>query len=151
MNIIEALKAKIETFNDGLTDGSYMSDIIKEYAAEIIDMNVEDQLFERGVNRLNVDIMDYKPYHPLTIELKKVKGQPYNRVTLRDEGYFHRSFHLLIGSDNFEITATDEKTEWLKKRYGRQIFGLTEDNARDLAESYVQPDLIKKLKEILNG
>lgn len=151
MNVIEALKAKIETFNDGLTDGTYMSRIIMDYEAEIVDMNVEDQLFERGVNRLNVNIMDYQPYHPETIEIKMAKGQPYDRVTLRDEGDFHSSFHLNIDSEKFEIVADDEKTEWLKKRYGRQILGLTVENARELAESYVQPDLIKKLKEILNG
>lgn len=55
-------------------------------------MNAEEQLFEQGINRLGVDIMDYAPYSPLTIAIKEEKGQPTNRVTLRDTGDFEASF-----------------------------------------------------------
>ena len=48
--------------------------------AFIIDANAEEQLFEQGINRLGVDIMDYRPYTPLTIAIKEEKGQPTNRV-----------------------------------------------------------------------
>jgi hypothetical protein len=82
------LRNRVNTFNDGLTSGLIIRDIIDDgmTTAFIIDANAEEQLFEQGINRLGVDIMDYRPYTPLTIAIKEEKGQPTNRVTLRDEG-----------------------------------------------------------------
>lgn len=115
--------------------------IIWANEAYIIDMNATDQLYEQGINNLGVDISDYAPYSPLTIEIKKQKNQPYNRVTLHDEGEFAGSFFLVVGDNNFEIKAGDWKTQELIKKYGRQILGLTDDNIARLIWSYVYPDL----------
>jgi hypothetical protein len=93
--------------------------------------------------------MDYAPYQPKTIEIKQIKGQPYNRVTLRDEGDFHSSFYVDFSNQGFEIKASDEKTEHLVNKYGRQILGLTDENAFELASEYIQPDLITRIKELL--
>ena len=71
--------------------------------AFIIDANAEEQLFEQGINRLGVDIMDYRPYTPLTIAIKEEKGQPTNRVTLRDEGDFESSFYIISKKFEFSI------------------------------------------------
>lgn len=149
MNVIDKLLQRVETFNDNLKDGTYISEIIKENEAWICDMNTEDQLYERGVNRVGVDIMDYMPYTPKTIEIKEVKGQPTNRVTLRDEGDFHSSFKLIIDKDKLTITAEDWKTEFLMRKYGRQILGLTDENAQELVNEYIYPDLLSKAREVL--
>lgn len=149
MNVIDSLLDKVKQFNESLADGTYLSRIILDHEAEICDMNTESQLFERGVNRVGVEIMDYAPYHPYTIELKELKGQPTNRVTLRDEGDFHRSFKVQTYPDKFLIYATDGKTEWLMKKYGRQIIGLTDENAEELAQSYIKPELVDKAWEVI--
>lgn len=149
MNVIDQLLTRVQTFNNGLTDGTYISAIIKEYEPEICDMNSEVQLFEQGKNRVGVDIMDYMPYTPKTIEIKEIKGQPTNRVTLRDEGDFHSSFRLIIESDKFTVTADDWKTDWLVKKYGRQILGLTDENAEELTHEYIYPDLLAKAREVI--
>mgnify|MGYP000929199462 FL=1 len=114
-------------------------------------MNAEEQLFEQGINRLGVEIMDYEPYSPFTIEIKEQKGQPTNRVTLRDEGDFESSFYLEVGDKQFEIKASDFKTEDLIKKYGRQILGLTDENIAALIWQYIFPDLMKKAKNVLYG
>lgn len=153
MNLISSLRERVVEFNNKLTSGLIVRDIIDsgEVTAFIIDANAEEQLFEQGINRLGVDIMDYRPYTPLTIAIKKEKGQPTNRVTLRDEGDFHSSFYLEVGDTQFEIKAADFKTEDLIKKYGRQILGLTNENIAELIWQYVYPDLLTKAKKTIYG
>lgn len=153
MNLISSLRERVVEFNNKLTSGLIVRDIIDsgEVTAFIIDANAEEQLFEQGINRLGVDIMDYRPYTPLTIAIKKEKGQPTNRVTLRDEGDFHSSFYLEVGYTQFEIKAADFKTEDLIKKYGRQILGLTNENIAELIWQYVYPDLLNKAKKMIYG
>lgn len=149
MKLINDLKKKVEAFNEGLTSGTFIARLIQEFEPAICDMNSANQLYERGVNNLGVEIMDYMPYRPKTIEIKEIKGQPTDRVTLRDEGDFHGSFFLQIYADKFEIRASDEKTEWLMKKYGRQILGLTPDNQAELAGEYIYPELLTKARQII--
>ena len=145
------LRNRADMFNKGITSGVYIQQIIWDNDAYIVDMNAEEQLFEQGINRLGVDIMDYAPYSPLTIAIKEEKGQPTNRVTLRDEGDFESSFYLEVGDKQFEIKASDFKTEDLIKKYGRQILGLTDENIAALIWQYIYPDLLTKAKAVLYG
>ena len=143
------LKSRVVTFNEGLVSGMYIQRIITDNEAYIVDMNAEIQLYEEGVNRLGVSIMDYAPYRPLTIAIKEEKGQPTNRVTLRDTGDFESSFYIEVGDRQFEIKASDWTTEALIKKYGRQILGLTDENILSLIWDYIYPDLMKKAKEVI--
>lgn len=151
MNPIENLLERVETVERGLTSGEWIQQIIFDNEAYIVDMNVEDQLYEQGVNALGVSIDDYAPYSPATIEIKMQKGQPSNRVTLRDEGDFHSSFFLEVGATQFEIKAADFKTEHLVRKYGRQILGLTDENIEELIREYILPDIERRIKETIYG
>lgn len=146
---IQDLRNRVATFNNGVSSGEYIQQIIWDNDAYIVDMNAQEQLYEQGINRLGVDIMDYAPYSPVTIEIKKALGQPTNRVTLRDEGDFESSFFLEVGDKQFEIKASDFKTEDLIKKYGRQILGLTKENIAVLIWQYIYPDLMEKAKNVL--
>ena len=126
------LKSRVVTFNEGLVSGMYIQRIITDNEAYIVDMNAEIQLYEEGVNRLGVSIMDYAPYR-----------------TLRDTGDFESSFYIEVGDRQFEIKASDWKTEALIKKYGRQILGLTDENILSLIWDYIYPDLMKKAKEVI--
>lgn len=151
MGKIDDLLKRVVKFNDELTSGRLVQKIIWDNEAYIIDMNAEEQLFEQGVNRLGVSIMDYAPYSPVTIAIKEAKGQPTNRVTLRDEGDFQSSFYLEVGDKQFEIKASDFKTEDLIKKYGRQILGLTDENIAILIWQYIYPDLMDEAKKQIYG
>lgn len=151
MGEIDDLLKRVVKFNDELTSGRLVQKIIWDNEAYIIDMNAEEQLFEQGVNRLGVSIMDYAPYSPVTIAIKEAKGQPTNRVTLRDEGDFESSFFLEVGDKQFEIKASDFKTEDLIKKYGRQILGLTDENIAILIWQYIYPDLMDEAKKQIYG
>lgn len=146
------LRQNVASVNAGITSGKWIQQIIWDNGAYIVDMNAQDQLYEQGINRLGVDIMDYAPYSPLTIQIKEEKGQPTNRVTLRDTGDFETSFFIEANDRQFEIKASDFKTEELIKKYGRQILGLTDENIQALIWQYIYPDLISRIqKELYNG
>ena len=151
MKLIDNLRQRVTEFNELLQSGRLIQSIILENEYIITDMNSEDQLYEQGINRLGVNIMDYAPYSPLTIEIKKEKGQPYNRVTLRDEGDIEQSFYVEADTQQFTIKAADWKTEDLIQRYGRQILGLTEENKIILIWEYIYPELKAKTKEYIYG
>lgn len=151
MSIIDELKARVQAVSNGLENGEYMERIIADNEAYICDMNAQEQLYEQGVNALGVSIADYAPYSPVTIQIKQAKGQPTNRVTLRDDGDFERSFFLNIDRQKFTIMASDWKTEELTAKYGKQILGLTPQNKSILAQDYIYPDLLTKIKEEIYG
>lgn len=147
--MIKQLINSVKEFNERLTNGDYISEVIKDNEVLIIELNTEEQLYEEGINILGVKIDDYAPYQPETIYYKRERGQPTNRVTLRDEGDFHNSFYLEIGKEQFEIKASDEKTEQLKKKYGK-ILGLTDENVNEL-RIYVLDFLLNKLNETVRS
>lgn len=151
MKIITDLRDRVMKVNEDLTSGKMIQKIIKENEAAIIDMNAQEQLFESGENSLGVSIASYAPYSPITIEIKKMKGQPTNRVTLRDEGDFESSFYLVISDKQFEIKASDWKTEELVEKYGSSILGLTKENIASLTWDYIYPELMDTIKKELYG
>lgn len=148
---ISDLKRRVTKFNKDLTTGKTISNILLENEAFIINMNAEDQLFDQGVNSLGIHIDDYAPYSEYTIEVKRMKGQPTNRVTLHDEGDFANSIFLEVGKESFEIKASDSKTQALIRKYGRQILGLTNENLKELIWKYLYPELQKESKKYLYG
>lgn len=113
----------------------------------ILDMNTDDQLFLQGITADNVPIINSEPYAPFTIAVKRQKGQPVNRVTLRDSKDFHDSFKLKKDSNKVTITATDEKTFELTLRYGDSIFGLTNVNRLEIRNAYVFPEMMTLIRK----
>ena len=148
---IAELESKCRLVSKKLTDNEYIRDIISDVDANtfILHSNANEQLFEQGRNALGVEIASYAPYRPYTIEQKKKKGQPYDRVTLRDTGAFEKSFAIKIGRNEFYIDSDDWKTEKLVKKYGEEIFGLTDENLNELKEKIILPDLILHIKNDL--
>lgn len=114
----------------------------------ITDMVSESQLYEEGRRGDGVFIADFAPYRPMTIELKQRSGQPTDRVTLRDEGAFHRSFYIEFRSDGFEVRASDWKESKLKGEYGEEILKLSSENLDDIIRNYVVPAIIAKFKTL---
>ena len=151
MKQITDLRNRVANFNEALTSGRLIQNIIWDNEAYIVDLNAEEQLYEQGINRLGVEIADYAPYSPVTIAIKEAKGQPTNRVTLRNEGDFESSFFLEVGDKQVEIKASDFKTEDLIMKYGRQILGLTDENIAILIWQYIYPDLINEAKTQIYG
>ena len=125
---------------------------ILEHSDVIIDMIVNEQLYEQGINGMGVEIMSYRPYTRYTVKIKRKKGQPFNRVTLRDTGDFYNSLHVKFDDNGFYVTSTDEKAPELLAKYGKTIFRLTDENLGILLDLYIKPALRERFKHyIMNG
>ena len=146
MNQIEELIAKIIELRDNIND--YIRLEVIEDEAFICDMNSENQLFEKGITREGIKINSYAPYSKNTIAVKITKGQPTNRVTLRDTGEFHASFVVYADDTKFFIDAKDWKTNKLGEKYGEEIFGLTDENINELIWEYIYPALMSKVRNL---
>jgi hypothetical protein len=115
---------------------------IEETAGTIADFN-RKQLFA-GKRSTGADI---KPdYAPLTILIKDQKGQPTDRVTLKDKGDFYEEISVDVNSETFELVSSNEKTEDLKAKYGDRILGLSVDSKSE----YVAFTFFPALRERIN-
>lgn len=148
MGIISDKIKALQQFKNGMFNNIRL--IVDQYDYILIDMNVQDQLYERGINRNGKALSDENPYRPMTVEFKIAKHQPYNRVTLRDEGDFHSSFKIDARHNDFEIYATDIKTLVLAEKYGNEIFGLTNENLNEFIREYLYPELQEQLIKSLS-
>ena len=146
---IRNLAWRLRKFDEIL--GKELVNEIMSHEKEIIEAVVQNQLYERGINGTGVEIMSYEPYRPRTIKNKQSKGQPYNRVTLKDTGEWYNSLRLVYDVDGFFITSTDEKNTYLKKKYGPTILRLTNENLSMILNKYIRPNLKVKLEKYLKN
>jgi hypothetical protein len=126
-------------------------DITEEVRESIIETSDEITELNRGQMFIGKrsDGSEITPtYSDLTIELKEQKGQPSDRVTLKDTGAFWDSLTVDVNSDSFTIDATDSKTEKLSKKYGDKIFGLTAESKR---EEYIPLYFFPALQKRITG
>jgi hypothetical protein len=75
-------------------------------------------------------------YTPFTKVLKRAKGQPTDRVTLKDRGDFWKSITTSPTDRFVEIYATDKKTNDLLAKYGDEVLGLNENNITILQDKF---------------
>lgn len=108
-------------------------DSVKEYSREIVSMQ-QEQMFSGVASK--GDPID-PAYTKNTRTMKKLRGQPTDRVTLKDKGNFYKRQFVRFTKNTFEVDSRDKKTADLKEKYhgnrGSDIFGLTEENTDRLA------------------
>lgn len=143
MNVWQLKRATDEIIRD------YYKELIKilESLAKTISETNADQMFAG----LRADDTDIEPaYKPFTIAIKKEKGQPTDRVTLKDTGEFHRSIFVKFEGDKIIIDSDNDLRDKLVKKYGATIFGLTKQNKQALIkiiEKRLNQWAINKLKQ----
>ena len=113
----------------------------------IEDSITEEQLFEKGIDGLGKSLPSYSP---VTIQLKKLKGQPFDRTTLRDTGEFHSSIKVKLQRDGIKIESDPIKEDTkLLEVYGEEILFLTEENLTEFRNVLLKDDLIKNIRAAL--
>lgn len=102
---------------------------------EIVRLNTQDQLFDKGIDSLNDTLGDYSP---ITVTIKRRKGQKTSNITLKDTGEFYDSFDVVVKRDGLEITAdTMKEDNDLAEMFGIDILGLTDDSLDKLIREYI--------------
>lgn len=92
---------------------------------------------------------DYKGYAPRTIREKEKKGQPTDRVTLKDTGEFYLDIFADPRAEGIIVDSADSKSQQLQEDYGTKIFGLS-DNPKQLYINKLRPEMVKQLTDQLN-
>jgi phage gp16-like protein len=78
-------------------------------------------------------------YTPLTRFLKQEKGQPNDRVTLRDTGEFYAAMYTEVSKTAVKYSSKDYKTQKLVKKYGEEIFGLNTPMRSHFIQTNLKP------------
>ena len=89
-------------------------------------------------------------YAASTVAYKKRNNQPYNRVTLEDEGDLYESIRIEANSTQAIISAEIDYFLPLVAHYEQnQILGIQDDAMREFLKQYFFPVLGKKWEAIL--
>ena len=100
----------------------------------ILKLN-KDQLFA-GEDSLGISLESIGgSYSAFTIEAKKNKGQPTNRVTLKDTGKYYDSYTLDLGKGFFAIDSDPIRGDTnLEEEWGDNLEGLQDENLQKIIE-----------------
>lgn len=116
-----------------------------ELQERIIYLNTHDQLFEKGQDKLGRTLESIGgQYAPYTVQLKMQKGQPTDRITLKDTGAFYESFKVVVpsGADYVMIVANPIKDgDDINEEWGGHVIGLNRENMQEVIE-YVHEKLL---------
>ncbi len=97
-----------------------VEDAIEATKGELLNQNRAQM--EAGQNKEEKAITPL--YAPSTVSKKKRKGQPYDRVTLKDKGEFYNKMGAQVDNEQVLIGSGVEYAKYLEARYGIQIFGV---------------------------
>ncbi len=113
------------------------------------DIQVNKQLFDKGENAKGSIIRP--AYTPITISLKKAKGQPTDRVTLKDTGVFYFSIDIIANDTELVIESSLSYSKYLIDKYGDDILGIQEDFLKEFLEKYTLLELKKQFDDIISN
>ena len=105
----------------------------------------KEQLWQ-GIGSDKRAIMPF--YSPKTIVIKQQKGQPFNRVTLKDTGDFYNSIFVDPRGESMYVDSRDSKVDDLEKKYGETILGLG-GSFRVPYVAVVQTNMLTSVKTLL--
>ena len=106
----------------------------------------EVQMF-LGINSKGSKIRPF-PYAKSTINYKKRKGQPTDRITLKDSGDFYDSIEIEARTIDFVISTQITYSIFLVSRYA-DILGLTTEILSIFLENYTLPIIKKNYDDII--
>ena len=112
------IKAVFQRVNNFYTSMDKITiDVIKDNSKFILDEN-RSQLFD-GLDKDGKEIIP--EYTPTTVSIKREKGQPTDRVTLRDTGDWQDAMFLEVKGNEILTDSSDWKTDELLKKYDRNM------------------------------
>lgn len=138
MATISAVLKKFEA----LDVDTISADAIEETAPEMIDANRAQM--DAGMKADGAEI--FPPYAPLTIAIKRMKGQPTDRVTLKDTGSFYAGMSIIVTADQVLSGSGDEKSAKLQEKYGTEIFGLGGEFKAGYVNTALRPVFRQKIE-----
>lgn len=128
--------------------GNEVDDIINSKEEEILNLNREDQLFDKGIDVNGSLLGKYRnTLSGSTRGYPKSAGDPFN---FYDTGSLFSGFSLLSegNANKVVINNSDSKVSLLTNKYG-DFIGLTEENKNKLNYEIIYPELMLFIKKYL--
>jgi hypothetical protein len=122
--------------------------IIENTGKEIIQLNTIEQLYKNSIDSFGRKLTLYSS--PLyAIDKSRLNPLPgLFHPDLYFTGDFYRGFYVTAGYTGiYTIDSSDSKTGKLEAKYGKEIFGLTEQNT----ERYATGTFYDALQEYITG
>jgi len=122
---------------------------------ESIDRNkgvlIDDQTDQMDSGKDSLNISFVPSYADSTKQYKRRKGQPTNRVTLKDTGDLYRSIQIDTTTTQAIITANVEYFKYLVTHYENNvILGIQSDLMKDFIIKYTKPILKQNWQTIIS-
>jgi len=146
---LEAFARNLLKLNEDTAFKKVISD--KNIQLEAVRLNTDEQLYIRGVdvhgNKLRSIYARFgKFYADRTIQIKNEKGQPTDRVTMRDTGAMYKTEKAIIKANELKL---DMNTYDLEENWG-QFVGLDTvskvqlvDKAKPIIKEYVKNTILQ--------
>lgn len=132
----------LETLDISRLCSKVMQDNLRE-----IPPLIEQQL-DKGLRSDGSEILP--AYTQTTIQIKELKGQPTDRVTLHDEGNYYRGLYADMQGDQGFITGSkDVKSDKLDKKYATakgRLTAMNETSKEELADNYLEPEFQREVE-----
>ena len=139
-------------FTDGQINSirDVVQKVLKKHT-QLIPDTIRERLWTKGTYSDGTPIVTYKAqppfrYAPFTVAIKKSKGQPTDRVTLRDSGAFYQSIRVVAGSDSLTIEGDTDKFSDNLDTDG--ILELSDEDIEKIIPQILE-DVQKEIKEAL--
>jgi hypothetical protein len=143
MTTVAALLRRFETVNVQ-TD---LTDAIEQTGPDYAKANA-DQMFAGKLN----DGQDITPpYAVSTVQRKKRKSQPYDRVTLRDTETMQSKIEIQVDNDKLLVGSDTDYSKYVEARYSSgpesNIFGLGGDYKGQYVSGALRPTFQKIIED----
>jgi hypothetical protein len=154
--MIAQLQTKLKSFDVS----AIIADILKDKRIGfIIISTIQDRLENEGRDAnnqtLRTDIGQSSKgtgiYARNTVTFKRAKGQPIDRVTLKDTGEFYRSFRSQFRGNELGLTANFrniyenfQDSFANEKEFTQAILDLTDDELQRIFDNYIYPQIEEK-------
>lgn len=99
----------------------------------------EDQWWEGKDSEGQPIALEGRGYSKRTFEIKTAKGQPTDRVTLRDTNALYSSLQATVNDGEFALKGNTEYEAELIERTGEQVYGLDQEKREQFANSITLP------------
>ncbi len=118
--------------------------VVEESKNQAIDLNTK-QLFQ-GRDSQGQSLMGYR--NPQYAAFKRSLN-PAGVTDLKLTGSFHESFFAKTDSFPVMFSSSDEKTGELMQKYGKEIFGLDQNNLEEFRQE-IKPEVQDLYRDILH-
>jgi len=132
MGFEETIKEALQFFDD---IDNVVFEITREQETQsfLID-SLQDQLFTTGEDGNKNSLGEYSE---LTVQIKRRKGQPTDRITLKDTGDFYKTYSIDPFKGGFIIDANGQKSSIdLLVKYGNDILKPNEETIEIIGDYY---------------